>query len=387
MVQNLAKGLPNEGRSPESGHWMAAEAMEFPWRWTSGTMSTNLDAIWEMSNKATSAILAFARKGRRHGRCRLVGGDHVLEDFSRVVGVAFVAFVFFLTIPPIADAAQYKPIEPAEGYEHDRWGTIVTGGAGKTNYTRRFRAYVSVFDGEDDDDGDGTPDILGVPHFVAYEMRRYEGTLPKGPKRPSSWITDKELAKRGIAPKDASYKHSQAFLDNHPNWYDRGHLAMKQHAWRLGANADWNTHTTLNAVPQRHGFNTGIWLNLEVMTAEWADYYDVVWIIAGPIFEPRNHQPHGWLGEPEKGELPVGIPDKLFKLVIRQTNDPKRPVVLGFVYPQDVKLGGPYDHKPYLRSVDFIEKKTDLDFFTTLSAAEQVAIERTPASSLWPKPH
>ncbi len=46
-----ANGLPNEGRSPKSGHRMAAEGMEFPWRWTGGTISTNLDVIWEMSDE------------------------------------------------------------------------------------------------------------------------------------------------------------------------------------------------------------------------------------------------------------------------------------------------------------------------------------------------
>ncbi len=43
--------LPNEGRSPKSGHRMAAEGMEFPWWMTSGTISTNLDVIWEMSDE------------------------------------------------------------------------------------------------------------------------------------------------------------------------------------------------------------------------------------------------------------------------------------------------------------------------------------------------
>ena len=42
-------GLPNEGRSPESGHRMAAEGMPFPWRWDGGTISMVLDVIWGMS--------------------------------------------------------------------------------------------------------------------------------------------------------------------------------------------------------------------------------------------------------------------------------------------------------------------------------------------------
>ena len=29
--------------------WLAAEGMQFPWRWDAGTISTNLDGIWGMS--------------------------------------------------------------------------------------------------------------------------------------------------------------------------------------------------------------------------------------------------------------------------------------------------------------------------------------------------
>jgi hypothetical protein len=45
-----ANGLPTEGRSPTSGHRMAAEGMPFPWRWNGGMISANLEVIWEMSD-------------------------------------------------------------------------------------------------------------------------------------------------------------------------------------------------------------------------------------------------------------------------------------------------------------------------------------------------
>ncbi len=50
------KGLPNEGRSPKSCHRMAAEGMQFPWRWDDGTISTNLDVIWGMLVQKVSRI-------------------------------------------------------------------------------------------------------------------------------------------------------------------------------------------------------------------------------------------------------------------------------------------------------------------------------------------
>ena len=42
-------GLPDEGRSPKSGHRMAAEGIPFPWRSYGGTIPTNLDGTWGMS--------------------------------------------------------------------------------------------------------------------------------------------------------------------------------------------------------------------------------------------------------------------------------------------------------------------------------------------------
>ncbi len=44
-----ANGLPDEGRSPKSGHRMSVEGMPFPWRWYGGTIFTNLGVIWGMS--------------------------------------------------------------------------------------------------------------------------------------------------------------------------------------------------------------------------------------------------------------------------------------------------------------------------------------------------
>ncbi len=42
-------GLPSAGRLPKSCHRMAAEGMQFPWRWNGSTISLNLGVIWGMS--------------------------------------------------------------------------------------------------------------------------------------------------------------------------------------------------------------------------------------------------------------------------------------------------------------------------------------------------
>lgn len=287
-----------------------------------------------------------------------------------------VLCILFLQISP-SYAAKYKQIELTPDYEHDKFVTQ------PTDIVRTFRAYMTSFDSGDDDNGDGVADFWRVPEFVAYEIRAFEGTLGKGPERPSPWITEKKLYNQKIASSDASYKYSKAFRSNHKNWYDRGHMCAKFIAWRLGPNADWNTHTMLNAVPQRHDFNAGIWLDMEEKTAEWADKYGQVWVITGPIF--KNFKPRKTIGEQTKGELLVAIPDGLFKIVIKNSEAPGEIDVLAFYYPQTGRgfKKKPYDHEKRMVSIDWIEKRSNLDFLTTLDDEYEKDIERKKTRPMW----
>ncbi len=51
-----ANGLPNEGRSPKSGHRMAAKGIQLPWWWDGGTIFLILGVIWEMSVKVPATV-------------------------------------------------------------------------------------------------------------------------------------------------------------------------------------------------------------------------------------------------------------------------------------------------------------------------------------------
>jgi hypothetical protein len=279
--------------------------------------------------------------------------------------------------------AGFEPIHLHPDYDHARYVTLPSNDQPGADLVYRFRAYTSVFDGPDDDDGDGIPDALGIPEFVTYEIKRFTGVLGKGPGRPSTWMTVRSLRRQGLAPTDATYRYSIAFRQSHPNWYVRGHLCMKQHAWRLGAAADWNTHTVLNAVPQRRDFNGGIWLDLENLTATWADGFGRVWVIAGPIFHNRSFtEATPKLGERQKKEMEIAIPDALFKIVVRETES--GPSVLAFIYPQNVPSGSPYDHLRYAVSIDEIEEFTGRDFLASVPDNIENQIEADTAEALWP---
>lgn len=247
---------------------------------------------------------------------------------------------------------------PPAGYRHDRFVTQ------PTEALREYQAFKVSFD----TDADGVS--LGVPDWVAYELRRDPSPGGKSHRRPSRWSTDPELHQRGIAPDDSSYRNSG---------YSRGHMCMKSHAGRLGASADRETHTVLNACPQMQGMNGGVWLAIENLTGQWADLHGTVWIVTGPVF---MREPMTWIGD--AGEIPVAVPDAFFKLAIR--DDGTNLHVLAFLVPMQ---GGPDHHsskadvRPYLTSVDIVEALTGLDFLTTLPDAEEAELERRMSTRLW----
>jgi len=259
---------------------------------------------------------------------------------------------------------------PTPGYEHTRWG------APKADIVRHFEAYTVSFDGPDDDTGDGVADYFRIPEWVAYEIKRHEGRVPSY-KRPE-WFTDPALFRQRIAPNDDSYR-GQA------TQWNRGHLCMKNHAARISRQADRDTHILLNAAPQSALLNQGIWLDLEERTGDWADRYGRVWIMCGPILEGGRSQ--RWIGEGD--ELRVAVPAAFFKIVVRESRDPKRPAVLAFIYPNSESTKvlapkrGPFDHRKFAVSVDAIESRTGLDFLTMLDDPIESEIERIVELSIW----
>lgn len=280
--------------------------------------------------------------------CRelLVLGDRtILATWSLWVNtVSRVCFtVFLIYLPFSAFSADYKPIELDPTYDHTKYSPECEG------YEKQFRAYTTCFDTLNDDG-----QAWRIPDFVSYHMKEYSGQLPAGPERPRPWITEDTLRDSDEVSTDAAYAYSRQWRSDHPNWYVRGHLAMKQHAWRLGEEADWNTHTMLNAVPQRQNFNAGIWLDLEIKTAELADALGEVWIIVGPVFD--SGQPTEWIGEVDKGESLVAIPDSLFKIIVTPIG------VLAYIYPQEHDEFKEDNHAYFQSTVLEIEQRTGLDF-------------------------
>ena len=89
-----ANGLPNEGRSPKSGHRMAAERMQFPCRWNGGTIYLNLGVIWEMSVKMNAGdsgrrSVAFVTRFIPHYRVEFL---NELENRLKTASIRLTVF-------------------------------------------------------------------------------------------------------------------------------------------------------------------------------------------------------------------------------------------------------------------------------------------------------
>ncbi len=314
-----------------------------------------------------------------------------MKALTLVLASALLPLATSAQLPTRCERAQGTsayPIETTAGYNHDRFGTM------PQDLFREFGAFVSSFDSNDDDDGDGTNDIHAIPEWVAYEIKPFfqnaDGSFAPvvGPVgRPNPWYEHPDLAFVVNQPGVTSTRIADSYLGV-GNTFNRGHLTMRSHANRIGWRQGCNTHFFLNAVPQRANFNQGIWRDLENITAAWANKFGGVWVIIGPIIDPT--QAVQAIGD--QGEAPVTVPDALFKIVARNDPDDELPQVLAFIYPQqDPSYGSnqcnpPYPHEQFLVTLREVEDATGLEFFTNLGLtgiAEDNFLDARPAA-LWP---
>lgn len=178
-----------------------------------------------------------------------------------------------------------------------------------------------------------------TPQWVAWELTKKE---TKGKER----RTDKFLP-------DPDVRGAKAYTGDYTkSGYDRGHMAP-------AADMKWNRKAMeesfymSNICPQNPNLNRGDWNDLEEKSRHWAKKYGVVYIACGPIYDNKR---------PKRiGNNKVAVPDAFYKVVL--INDKKNPKAIGFIFPN--KAG----HKPlkkYVVTVDSVEKRTNIDFFSAL---------------------
>ncbi len=134
--------------------------------------------------------------------------------------------------------------------------------------------------------------------------------------------------------------------------YDRGHMCPAgDNKWSDRAMEE--SFLMTNICPQDPNLNRGDWNEMENACRAWAEKYDDLVIVAGPIFYKGSHK--------KIGKNKVVVPEAFFKVVFTMNNG--NPKAVGFIYKNN-KGNRPKDS--YVNSIDQVERITGIDFFPAL---------------------
>lgn len=191
--------------------------------------------------------------------------------------------------------------------------------------------------------------------WVAYLLTSEK--VKKGVERTNSFKPDPKVSTQTANDKDYA-----------GSGYDRGHLAP-------AADMSWSTTAMKesfyysNMSPQEPGFNRGIWKKLEEQVRVWAETYDTLFVVTGPILEP---------GLPTIGLNKVSVPKAYYKALLRYNST--HSLALGFVLPNS-KSSEPLQN--FAVSIDSLEKITNIDFFHLLPDPIEEEMESKICFDCW----
>jgi len=150
------------------------------------------------------------------------------------------------------------------------------------------------------------------------------------------------------------------------NTYARGHMAPAAD-FRWSEKAMSESFFMSNMSPQVHAFNEGKWMYLEMEVRRWAEIYNGVFVVTGPVLKDNL---------PVIGAHKVSVPEMYYKVIL----DLDEEKGIGFLMPNQ-NIDDTF--KNYAVSIDEVEAETGLDFFPALDDKTEENIESTLNMSLW----
>lgn len=157
--------------------------------------------------------------------------------------------------------------------------------------------------------------------------------------------------------------------------FDRGHLApAADMKWSFKAMSD--CFLMSNMAPQRPEFNQFIWNDLENKVRSWAYKYGAVYVVTGPVLEkPAKY--YQQIGKSTK----IAVPEYFYKVLLAQKNNSSKTIIArAFIMPNkkcDKKIAD------YAVTIDQLEERTGLDFFSLLPDDIENRIERKINTEDW----
>lgn len=198
-----------------------------------------------------------------------------------------------------------------------------------------------------------------IPNCVIYELTETEVTISDSPgaERRKNYDYDKNPATRN-SPEKWDYRGSG---------YDRGHMAPAMDM-KWSPTAMRQCFYMTNMCPQDHDLNGGAWRLLEEKIHRWGKRDKRLIIATGPIMGKSTKR----IG-PDNN---VAVPEAFYKVVYAPTQGR----AIGFIYPNEPVNGS---FKKRAVTVDEVERRTGLDFFSSLPDNVENALERHANPDHW----
>ena len=231
-------------------------------------------------------------------------------------------------------------------------------------------------------------------HAEDHELRDYEyySICYRESYEQAEWsaycLTEEHLEKNAarsddFRPDPEISTGSASLADYRGSGYDRGHLSpAADFAFDAGAMSE--TFYMSNMSPQAGSFNRGMWKDLEATVRAWAKKFGRVYVVSGPVLEKPAAEYESI------GEDKVTVPKYYYKVLLAPLyeneedaatpDDAENICALGFIFPNEKCEGSFYD---FAVSIDEIERRTGLDFFSGLDGQTQERIESSVNLEEW----
>jgi endonuclease G len=172
-------------------------------------------------------------------------------------------------------------------------------------------------------------------------------------------------------------------IDYKGSGYDRGHQAPAGDQTK-DVTLKLETFFLSNMAPQAPALNQQIWRELETHVRDWLIERGSGYIITGPMFyDPKEENADTATGVVKHkviGPDEVAVPTHFYKIVVAKDSSGKWQSI-AFVM-ENRKYLKPYDFSKYIKSIEWIQERTGINFMPELDAVEQKRLERN-TSPLW----
>lgn len=190
--------------------------------------------------------------------------------------------------------------------------------------------------------------------WVAYELK--PNNMNRHFKRP--FFTEDELVKTRSADW-RNYKKSG---------FDKGHLCPAADMM-FSEKAYNDTFLTSNIAPQTHAFNSGIWNNLEQKVRYWAQKYNGIYVVTGPVLSTNLRR---------IGKENVAVPDFFYKVLLKKSKTETK--MIAFLLPSCDSQQPLYQ---FVVTVDEVEQLTGINFFPALPDNLENTLESNSNYKMW----